>query len=462
VPGSSILGKPVLRLEDRSILEGAARYLDDLALPGALHAVFVRSTVTHARLLAVDTKAARSVPDVAAVFTAADLGLDPIRPMSRVPGAMARPPLAEGTVRFVGEAIALVVAETRMAAADAAGEVVVDYDPLPVVVDPGEALSHEAPVLFPDHGTNLAVEYDWDTDPSLFEGADVVVSGRFVNQRLAPVPLEVNAAAAVPEPDGRLTLWVSNQHPFGVRDSLARALEVEKGQLRVVCPAVGGGFGAKIGLCPEYVVVAEAARRLGRPVRWIEDRSESMTAMTHGRAQIQDVEVGARTDGTLVALRARVVADAGAYPAAAAFLPTLTREMASGVYTVPKVDFKATVVVTNTTPVGAYRGAGRPEAAALVERAVDLVAAELGLDPVDVRRRNFIPPDAFPHTTATGATYDSGDYGKALDEALRLAGYEDLRREQADRRQRGDRLALGIGLSTYVEVTGAGPVPEFA
>jgi aerobic carbon-monoxide dehydrogenase large subunit len=465
VPGSSVLGHPVQRIEDRPILEGAARYLDDLALPGALHAVFVRSTVAHARLLAVDTEAAGSMPGVAAVFTAADLGLDPVRPMSKVPRAMARPPLAEDTVRFVGDAIALVVAETRIAAADAAGEVVVDYDPLPAVVDPGQALSGEAPVLFPEHGTNLVVEYDFGGDPpgpSLFDGADVVVSGRFLNQRLAPVPLEVNAAAAVPESDGRLTLWVSNQHPFGVRDALARALRVEEDRLRVVCPAVGGGFGAKIGLYPEYVVIAEAARRLGRPVRWIENRSESMTAMTHGRAQIQDVEVGARADGSLVALKARVLADAGAYPGIGTFLPTLTREMACGVYTVPKVDFKATVVATNTTPVAAYRGAGRPEAAALIERAVDLVAAELGLDPVDVRRRNLIPPGAFPHTTATGATYDSGDYGRALDEALRLAGYEDLRREQAERRQRGDRLALGVGLSTYVEVTGAGPVPEFA
>jgi aerobic carbon-monoxide dehydrogenase large subunit len=462
VPGSSVLGNPVQRLEDRPILEGAARYLDDLTLPSALHAVFVRSAVAHARLLAIGTEVARSMPGVVAVFTAADLGLDPVRPISSVPGAMARPPLAEGTVRFVGDAVALVAAETRTTAADAAGEVMVDYEPLPAVVDPGQALGDEAPVLFPDHGTNLVVEYDFDGDPSLFEGADVVVSGRFVNQRLAPVPLEVNAAAAVPESDGRLTLWVSNQHPFGVRDALAGALKVEKDRLRVVCPSVGGGFGAKIGLYPEYVVVAEAARRLGRPVRWVENRSESMTAMTHGRAQIQDVEVGARADGTLVALRAHVLADAGAYPSVGAFLPTLTREMACGVYTVPKVDFKATVVATNTTPVAAYRGAGRPEAAALIERSVDLVAAELGLDPVDVRRRNLIPPGAFPHTTATGATYDSGDYGKALDEALRLAGYEELRREQARRRQRGDRLTLGVGLSTYVEVTGAGPVPEFA
>jgi aerobic carbon-monoxide dehydrogenase large subunit len=462
VPGSSILGHPVLRLEDSQILSGAARYVDDLVVPDGLHAVFVRSTVAHARLGPIDAEPARAVPGVAGVFTAPDLGLDPLPPFTMAPEAMARPPLAAGVVRFVGEAIAVVVAETKTAAVDAAGEVIVDYDPLPAVVDPERSLEPSAPLLFPDHGSNLVLEYDFGTLADVFDGADVVVSERFRNQRLSAVPLEVHGCVAVPEADGRLTLWVSNQHPFGVRAGLAPALKMDPDSLRVVCPAVGGGFGAKIGNYPEYVVVAAVARRLGRPVRWVESRSESMTAMTQGRGQIQDVEVGARADGTLVGLRVHVVADAGAYPAISVLLTSLTRLMACGVYTVPKVEFKARVVATNTTPVGAYRGAGRPEAAALVERAVDLVADELGLDPVDVRRRNFIPADAFPYTTATGATYDAGDYARALDEAVRLAGYEDLRREQAARRERGDRMALGIGVSTYVEVTGAGPVPELA
>jgi carbon-monoxide dehydrogenase large subunit len=334
------------------------------------------------------------------------------------------------------------------------------------VVDAEAALADGAPVLFPEHGSNLVVEFDFGRTPDIFEGADTVVSGRIRNQRLAPVSLEVNAAAAVPEPgpDGagdHLTMWVSNQHPFGVREPLAAILGLPQEKVRAVCPAVGGGFGAKIGLSAEYAVIAAAARRLGRPVRWVETRSESMVAMTHGRAQIQDIEIGAKADGTIVGLRGHLMADVGAYPALAVFLPTLTRMMSAGVYTIPKIDVRASVAVTNTTTVGAYRGAGRPEAAALVERAVDMVAAELGLDPVAVRRKNLIPPFDSPHTTVVGATYDVGDYGAALDKVLGMAGYDDLRAEQRARRERGDRLALGIGVSVYVEVTGAGPVPEF-
>jgi len=464
MPGS-ILGHPVLRTEDPKILLGDARYVDDLDLPGALHAVFVRSTAAHARLEGVDTEEAAAMPGVVGVFTAADLDLEPIAPMSMIPAAMSRPPLAVDTVRFVGDAVAVVVAETRSAAVDAAGEVIVDYDLLPVIVDPTRAAGEDSPVLFPDHGSNVAVVLDFGRHPDVFDGADHVISGRFLNQRLAPVPLEVNGAAAVPDDtDGTpgLTLWVSNQHPVGVRDPLARALGLPADRVRVVCPAVGGGFGAKIGMAPEHLVVAALARRLGRAVRWVETRSESMTAMTHGRGHVHDVEMGVRADGTVVGLRVEVTADSGAYPIIGAILPMFTHQMACGVYRIPKLDYKATAVTTNTTPVGAYRGAGRPEATAFLERAMDLVARELGLDPAEVRRRNLIPPDAFPHTTASGASYDSGDYGAALDMVLRLAGYEELRAEQAKRRAAGDPLALGIGVSTYVEVTGAIPTPEFA
>jgi aerobic carbon-monoxide dehydrogenase large subunit len=461
VTGTSILGHPVKRVEDPRILSGHARYVCDLDLPGVLTAVFVRSTMAHARLESVDTGEAAKMPGVVGVYTADDLGLPDIPAFAMAPQAMSRPPLARATVRFVGETIAVVVAETAGQAADAAGEVVVDYDPIDAVTDAEAALGDGAPLLFPDHGSNLAVEFDFGRIPDVFDGADAVVSGRIRNQRLAAVPLEVNAAAAVPEGDERLTLWVSNQHPFGVRDPLAGTLGLPLEKVRVACPAVGGGFGAKIGLYAEYAVIAAAARRIGRPVRWVETRSESMTSLVHGRAQIQDIEIGAKADGTIVGLRGHLIADAGAYPAIGVFLPSLTRMMSSGVYDIPRIDVRASVAVTNTTTVGAYRGAGRPEAAALVERAVDMVAAELGLDPVEVRRKNFIPPDAFPYTTVVGATYDVGDYGRALDEALRLAGYDDLRAEQKARRERGDRLALGIGVSVYVEVTGAGPVPEF-
>jgi aerobic carbon-monoxide dehydrogenase large subunit len=461
VTGTSILGNPVRRVEDPRILSGGARYVADLELTGALTAVFVRSTMAHARLESVDTEAAAKMPGVVGVYTADDLGLPDIPAFAMAPPVMARPPLAKGTVRFVGEPIALVVAETAEQAVDAASEVIVDYDPLPAVADAEAALAEGAPVLFPDHGSNLVVEFDFGRVADVFDGADRVISGRIRNQRLAAVPLEVNAAAAVPEGDDRLTLWVSNQHPFGVRDPLAANLGLPPENVRVACPAVGGGFGAKIGLYAEYAVISAAARRLGRPVRWVETRSESMTALTHGRAQIQDIEIGAKSDGTIVGLRGHVIADVGAYPAIGVFLPSLTRMMSSGVYAIPKIDVRVSVALTNTTTIGAYRGAGRPEAAALVERAVDMVAAELGLDPVEVRRKNLIPKFDQPHTTVVGATYDVGDYGAALDEVLRLSGYEELRAEQKARRERGDRLALGIGVSVYVEVTGAGPVPEF-
>ena len=459
--GTSILGNPVRRVEDPLILSGGARYVADLELTGVLTAVFVRSTMAHARLGSVDTAEAAKMPGVVGVYTAADLDLPDIPAFAMAPPVMARPPLAKGTVRFVGDTIAVVVAETAEQAVDAAGEVIVDYDPLDAVADPEAALADGAPVLFPDHGSNLVVEFDFGRTADVFEGADRVVSGRIRNQRLAAVPLEVNAAAAVPEDDDRITLWVSNQHPFGVRDPLASSLGLPPEKVRVACPAVGGGFGAKIGLYAEYAVVAAAARRIGRPVRWVETRSESMVALTHGRAQIQDIEIGAKADGTIVGLRGHLIADVGAYPALGVFLPSLTRMMASGVYTIPKIDIRASVAVTNTTTVGAYRGAGRPEAAALIERAVDMVAAELGLDPVEVRRKNLIPKFDQPHTTVVGATYDVGDYAAALDEVLRLSGYQELRAEQKARRDRGDRMALGIGVSVYVEVTGAGPVPEF-
>ncbi|HZQ79997.1 MAG TPA: xanthine dehydrogenase family protein molybdopterin-binding subunit [Acidimicrobiia bacterium] len=464
--GTSILGHPVQRLEDPPILSGDARYVADLELPGAATAVFVRSTMAHARLVGVGTDTAAKMPGVVGIYTAEDLGLPDIPAFAMAPPVMSRPPLARGTVRCVGEPIAVVVAETAAQAVDAAGEVVVDYEPLPVVADAEAALADAAPLLYPDHGSNLVAEFDFGRTPDIFDGADTVVTARIRNQRLAPVPLEVNGAVAVPGsgPDGtsdRLVLWVSNQHPFGVRDPLAGVLGLPQENIRVVCPAVGGGFGAKIGLYAEYAVIAAAARRLGRPVRWVETRSESMTALVHGRGQIQDLEIGAKVDGTIVGLRGHVIADVGAYPGIATFLPTLTRMMSSGVYAIPKIDVRCSVAVTNTTAVGAYRGAGRPEAAALIERAVDMVAAELALDPVEVRRKNLIPPFDAPHTTAVGATYDVGDYRRALDEVVRLAGYDDLRAEQRRRRDRGDRIALGIGVSTYVEVTGAGPVPEF-
>ena len=445
----------VPRREDRPLVTGAARYCDDLAPPGALHAVFVRAPLAHGRILGIDPAPAAAMPGVAGVWTAADLGLPPLPPGDG-PAAMARPVLATGTVRFLGEAVAVVVAGSRAQAMDAAEAVEVDYEPLEVVVDPRAALADDAPELFEGTG-NLAKERPWPEPSRALEGAEVVVRGRFVNQRVAAAPIEPNAAVAVPEPDrDGLTLYAPCQAPFWTRDTVAETLGLGPDQVRVVVPAVGGAFGARIHTYPEQVAVAALARRLGRPVRYVESRSETMLAMTHGRAQVQEVELAATRDGRITGLRARLLADGGAYPADAPSMPSSTRYMASGVYRIAKVEVAWACAATNTTPVAAYRGAGRPEATAMVERAVDLLAARLGIDPAELRRRNLIPARAFPYTTATRARYDSGDYQVALDRVLDAAGYHDLRATQGARRQRGEVRQLGIGLSVYVEVTGFG------
>ena len=458
--GGSILGHPVRRVEDPDLVTGASRYVDDIPVDEALHAVFVRSTLAHGRVVAIDAARARDMPGVAGVFTAADVDLGPIG-SGATSEAFSRPILASKVVRFVGEALAVVLAETREQAADAAEAVLIDYEPLPAVIDPERALEAGAPLLFPEHGSNASLESEFgDSDP--LAGAEVVARGRFVNQRLAPVPMETNAALAVPDPQaGGLTMWVSCQAPHYLRSGLAEPLGLKESQLRIVAPAVGGGFGAKIEVYPEHILVGALALRLGRPVRWMETRSESMTAMVHGRAQVQYVEIGAEKDGTITGLKVRLIGDGGAYPGEGAYLPGLTQLMLSGVYRIPRIATTLSFVATNTTPVNAYRGAGRPEAAALLERAVDLLADELGMDPVEVRRKNLIPKDVFPYTTATGAHYDVGDYELALDEALRLADYEGLRREQAERRRRGDVHQLGIGISCYVEITALGMGSEF-
>jgi carbon-monoxide dehydrogenase large subunit len=451
----------VVRREDPPLLTGAARYTDDLVAPGALHAAFVRAPLAHGLVRAVEVDAAAAMPGVAGVFTAADLALPPL-PAENAPAAFARPVLAEGTVRFLGEPVAVVVAEGRALAVDAAEAVEVDYEPLETVVDPLAALQDGAPLLFPDHGSNVARQRPWPQPSIALDGAEVVVRARFVNQRLAAVPMEPNAAMAVPDPErDALTLYVPCQAPFWVRDTVAEALGMPADRVRVVAPAVGGGFGARIATYPEQVVVAALARRLGRPVRYAESRSESMLAMTHGRGQVQEVELGATRDGAIVGLRARLVGDGGAYPGDAGYLPGLTRLMASGVYRIPRIEVATACVATNTTPVAAYRGAGRPEASAMLERAVDLLAGELGMDAAELRRRNLIQPDAFPYLTPTKARYDSGDYPAAMERVLEAAGYPALRAEQAARRRSGDRRQLGVGLSVYVETTASGSDREY-
>ena len=457
----SILGNPVRRTEDPRFLRGESQYVEDLTPVGTVYLAFVRSTMAHARLTGLDTSEAEAMPGVVTVATQATLGLAPLQGFVMLPPAFNRPPLADGVVRFVGDIVAVVVAETRAQAIDAVDAVIVDYEPLPVVVDPEAALAEDAPLVFPEHGSNLAIEFNFGEDPTIFDDADVVVTGRFVNQRLAAVPLEVNGVLVEPTADGQLTVTVPTQAPFSVRDPLAAAVGLEPDHVRVVARDVGGGFGAKSGAYCEYVVAAALALRLGRPTKWTETRSENMVSMTHGRAQVQYAELGVKRDGRIVGLRARIVADGGAYPATGAFLPFLTRMMGQGVYDIAKVEINARSAVTNTTATAAYRGAGRPEATQMLERIIDIAADELGIDPVEMRRRNLLPPERFPLTTVTGANYDVGEYAKALDEALRVAGYDDLLREQAARRERGDTRQLGIGVGCYVEVTAGGLFKEY-
>ncbi len=456
----SILGNAVLRREDPAILDGSARYYDDLQVDGLTHIVFVRSTIAHATVASIDTADAETMPGVIAVYTAATLPMDAIQGFIMLPPAFNRPPLATDRVRFVGDIVAAVVAETRAHAVDAAEQVIVDYDPLPVVIDPERALDDDAPVLFEEHGSNLAIAFDAGDDPTIMDDADIVVSERFVNQRVAAVPMEPNGIVVELDGEG-LLVRVPTQHPHGLVGSIAAAVGLEAEQVRVIAPAVGGGFGAKMDMYVEYAVAAKAAQTLGRPVKWTETRSENMVSMTHGRAQIQHVEMGLKRDGTITALRSMVFQDSGAYPSIGAFLVFFTRQLAQGVYSIPKVQVNAKSAATNTTTTAAYRGAGRPEATAMLERIIDIAADELDLDPVEIRRRNLIPPEAFPLTTVTGANYDVGEYAKALDEVCRVAGYDELRADQAQRRSRGDVKQLGIGVSTYVEVTAGGLFQEY-
>jgi carbon-monoxide dehydrogenase large subunit len=447
------------RLEDPDLLLGTARFVADLPIEAAA-AVFVRSPVAHARLLGVDGSAAAAAPGVIAVLTAADLGLAPIPPFPLVDAAFARPPLATDRVRFVGEPVAVVVADTLAGALDAAERVVLDLDPLPAAVEP---LAAGAPVLFPEAGTNEVFRGSVGTGDDPLAGAEVVVALEQRIPRISACPMEPQAILVEPS-DGAgrpLVVWASNQAPHTLRDDLARALDVDPSAVRVVVPAVGGGFGAKFHLVPELVVVAAAARALGRAVRWLESRSEHLVGMSHGRGQHQRLRLGLRRDGTIVGLDAELTADGGGYPALGAVMANATLLMLSGPYRIPAVRGRARGVVTTTSPTVAYRGAGRPEAALALERLVDLAAAELGVDTLALRQRNLLTPDEIGRPTATGLRYDSGRYADALAAAAAAVGYEALRAEQARRRAQRDPRALGVGLSVYLDVTPFSPNAEY-
>jgi aerobic carbon-monoxide dehydrogenase large subunit len=460
----SILGTRVLRTEDPKFLTTGGVYTEDVVderLAGACHVFFVRSPVAHARITGIDVSAALAAPGVVAAFTGADLADLPVIPpsMSGLMNAeMKQTLLATDKVRYVGEPVAVVVVEDPYQGEDAIELVAVDYDPLPAVLgfEPDDSS-----LLFEAAGTNLAGRWG---DPAaleadLFDGCEVVVKQTIINQRVAPAPMETRAAAAVWGEDGRLTAWVPNQGAQGTRDDLLERLGLEAGTVRVITPDVGGAFGAKFGADPEHVIVAWVARHLGRPARWTETRYENLIAMTHGRAQQHTITIGGSKDGDVQAYRLEIIQDAGAYPKIGAILPFLTMLMTTGPYKIDKAESVAAVVVTNTTPIGAYRGAGRPEATAAIERAIDLFAVEAGVDPAEVRRKNLLPEFTEPHQTKFGALYDTGNYVAALEKALDAAGYQELRTEQAKRRASGDVRQLGIGLASYVEITGMGDGP---
>ena len=416
----SILGNRVLRKEDVGFLTEGACYTDDLnepALQGALWVTYVRSTMAHAKIV-VDASDAATMPGVAGVITAADLDGPKILQgqVPMFPEAMLnRPILAIDTVRFVGECIAVVLSETPEEGADAAEMVSIDYEPLPVVVDMEEAVT-DSVLIYEEIGTNIAVDFSalgmatGVTDDSFFEECEVVMNGRVVHQRTAPAPIEPRSTAAAWEGD-KAIMWMSNQAPHGVKGALEPLYaEKAKGGFQVIVPDVGGGFGGKIPPYPEDALLPWLAAKAGRPVRWFETRTENLLAMGPGRAHVHRFTIGGNKDGNFTHYRLEVLADSGAYTRLGAFLPMFTLIMSSGVYDIPNIETAAQSVVTNTTPTEAYRGAGRPEASLTIERAVDMFAAEIGMDAAEIRRKNYLQASDFPVSTAVGTEYDSGDY----------------------------------------------------
>jgi carbon-monoxide dehydrogenase large subunit len=463
---SAVFGSGIRRREDPRLITGTATYTDDIVLPGMVHAAILRSPHAHARIKRIDTTRARTAPGVLAVFSAADTehALKPMPCLWLVPNSDLKvgvyPLLAKDVVRYVGDCVAVVVADTRYQAQDAIDLIDVDYEPLPAVVEPKRASEHGAPQIHTDIPQNQA--FHWtvaggDIDAA-FAKADVVVKERIVQQRLIPTAIEPRSAVAQFLPaTGELTLWNTTQNPHIVRFACSVVTGVPEDKLRVIAPEVGGGFGSKIAQYPGDFLTVFCAMKLGRPVKWTETRRENYLATTHGRDHVQDVELAATRDGKILGLRCSVWAGMGAYLSTAApGIPTILHGlMLSGPYDVPAVKEDVYGVYTNTTPVEAYRGAGRPEATFMLERMIDRLARELKLDPVEVRRRNLLPPFENGRTVVTGLTYDSGNYQRALDKALAQAGYDDLRAEQARLRKEG--RYLGIGVSTYVEICGLGP-----
>jgi len=457
----SMVGASVVRKEDPALLTGRGNYVDDIRLSGTVHMVFVRSFTAHARILSIDTADAAAMPGVLGVWTDADLdGL----PASRSVPGMERPCLARDRVHFVGEPVAVVVATDRYLAADAADAVLVDYEELPVMASVAAATAEGATPIMDGLPSNVVLEQQLSATDAEAElaAAPHRLAIHLKNQRCAAVPLEPTVCLSDWQSSG-LTIWATSQTPHHMRNELAQMFGLSQQEVRFVAPDVGGGFGAKASFYPEFLLTAELSRRLRRPVKYVETRSENMTSMVHGRAQEHDIEVGFDDDGKLLALRVRITQDCGGWPDTTGIgLPTLTSFMSGGCYKIPVIAPSFRSVVTNTTPVGSYRGAGRPEASFMIERVVDHVAAELGMDPLDVRTHNFIQASEMPFATQfEGIVYDEANFPGALDKLLEHVDVEALRKDQAARRNDPSRPLLGIGFSTFVEMGGFGPTPLF-
>ena len=467
-----LVGQRVKRREDPRLIQGRGTYVDDISLVGMQHLAFKRCDVAHGKIRSIDTSAAAAMDGVEAVFTGKQIAefLAPMPIGTPFPSPDHRA-VAVDTVRYSGEPVAVVVASDRYVARDAADAIVVEYDPLPAVVDVEQAMTGKPTVIHPDFKNNLAValvpsgtgvsadgsKVDDSALDAAFAKAEVVISQRMVNQRLAPNSMEPRGVVAHFEPGkGTMTIWSSTQNPHILRTFIAALTGLGQDQVRAIAPEVGGGFGAKINIYGEEYVAAAVSKRLGIPVKWIEDRSEAFVATIHGRDILAYVDLAAKRDGTVLGLKLRLIADIGAYNMLlTAAIPTLTMMMANATYNIPAVRATLTEVFTNKTPTDAYRGAGRPEATYFVERAMDMLAHELKMDPAELRRKNFIKPNQFPFATQTGAVYDSGDYEKALDAALKMANWDQLKAERDAARATG--RFVGLGLSMYVEVCGIGP-----
>jgi carbon-monoxide dehydrogenase large subunit len=456
------VGQAIRRKEDPRMITGRGQYVDDLAVPGMLYMAVVRSPEAHARITSIDTSAAKAMPGVEGVFTGADLDLQAPLPMAWVPPgveikAAEHWPLAKDSVKYVGQGVAIVVGDDKYGVVDAAEQVIVEYDPLPVVVDPEKALEQGSPLVHEEIGTNAT--HEWAIGGGDMEAAwrdaDVVIERRIVNHRTAGAPIEPRACIGDYRA-GTINLHLTSQNPHLIRLFMSGEFGLSEDKIRVIAPDVGGGFGVKISHYAEEVLATWASQKVGRPVKWTETRSEHMTSTIHGRDQIDYVKLGAKSDGTITGLECTAICDLGAYyTLLTPFIPCFTGFVISGCYKIPNLQFTAKGVFTNKMATDATRGAGRPEATHLIEVMVEQMAAELGMDPLELRRKNFIPKEDFPAEVAIGIVYDSGDYHGSLDKLLGNVDLEAFRREQAELRQRG--IHRGIGFSTWMEICGLAP-----